>query len=56
MTKFEQVEFQLSYLLSMHEERKDDPTYKVQLSLLATQHRLMSSCQDAEPRHEELID
>lgn len=56
MTRLEQVEHQLSYLLSLYEERKNDPSYKVQVTMLAAQRRNMLARLRPESRQEELID
>ena len=56
MTRLEQIEYRLSYLLSLYEERKNDPSYKVQVAMLAAQRRNMLARLRPEPRQEELID
>ena len=44
MTHLEQIEHRISLLLLQYEDRKNDPTYKLQLSLLATERsKLMTS-------------
>lgn len=37
MTRLDQLEHQLDYLLSQYQIRKHDPAYKVQIALIASQ-------------------
>ena len=39
MTELEQVEYKLDYLLSKYEERKSDPSYRLQIQLLSALRR-----------------
>lgn len=41
MTRLEQLEHQLNYLLSQYEERKNDPAYKLQVTVLATERNAL---------------
>ena len=41
MTRLEQVEYRLNYLLSRYEEKKADPIYRLQLAVLETERRAL---------------
>lgn len=39
MTRLEQIEYRLNYLLSQYEDKKYDPGYRLQLAILAAERR-----------------
>lgn len=41
MTRLEQIEYRLNYLLSQYEERKNEASYKIQLAFLAAERRAL---------------
>lgn len=41
MTRLEQIEHRLDFLLSQYSERKNDPSYRLQLVILAAERRAL---------------
>lgn len=57
MTPLEKIDYRLSYLLSLYEERKNDPSYKVQLALLVSKkHRILARLRPEQKHKKELIE
>lgn len=49
MTRLEQIEYRLNYLLSRYEGNNSDPTLRLQIAILATERRkLMAQEKPAE--------
>ena len=55
MTHLEQIEHRISLLLLQYEDRKNDPTYKLQLSLLATERSKLMTSNEITPPDDECL-
>ena len=41
MTRLEQIEHRIDYLLSQYDERKNEPGYKLQLAILCSERKAL---------------